>query len=729
MAALGIHSVLDLLTHYPRRYEDWTSSPTIAGLAEGAQASVAATVASVRRRRSHSGRSLVEVVLADGTGRLSCTFFNQPWWSGQLSEGARVVASGKVSSYRGALQMANPSLRVARSDDEDESLETGRLIAVYPESERARLGSAALGRYVAEALERAKDLADPLPPAYRARLGLVDRTTAFRGVHRPEAAADHRRARRRLAFDELWRLQVALVMRKRAAERDARGIAHVVQPRDDGDDLVGRFLEQLPFPLTGAQRRVLREIAADLGAPVPMHRLLQGDVGAGKTVLALAALLYAVQGGHQGALMVPTEVLAEQHLVAALSLLAGLEVDDPDRLGGRRPVSVELLTSRTTAAERARLRDPLGRLTPDIVVGTHALITDDVRFRSLGVVVIDEQHRFGVDQRARLREKGSAGPDPASDPDLLVMTATPIPRTAAMTVYGDLDSSVLDELPPGRVPVRTRWVRDEADEGDVWTLVLAEIARGRQAFVVCPLIGPGGEIDDVDEPDEPDEPDEAAEEHAPGPSLQDAAAPRARPARSAVAEAVRLAAGELAGCRVGLLHGQLPSPQKQAVMAAFRDHDLDVLVATTVVEVGVDVADATVMVVEDADRFGIAQLHQLRGRVGRSGEPSSCFLLARDPTEEAARRLEALEATTDGFELAEIDLELRGEGTVLGARQKGRTDLKLASLARHRDLVVAARQVAEAIVDGDPDLSRHELLADELRLFLGDEEAEYLFRS
>jgi ATP-dependent DNA helicase RecG len=710
LAAMGIVSVLDLLTHYPRRYEDFTACLPIEALREGDEVSVVAWVRRVVRRRARSGRSLVEVVLEDETGRLSCTFFNQPWRSNQVQDGALVVVSGKVGAYRGALQMANPTLRLAPVGAEGQRV--GRVVAVYPESERAKIASASLARFAAEALERAGAFADPLPEPWRRRLGLLGRTEALWAIHRPASIAEANKARRRLAFDELFRLQLALVLRKRAVEREALGISHDVRPRSPEDDLVRRFLAGLPFSLTAAQRRVLCEIETDMASPVPMHRLLQGDVGAGKTVVAFAALLFAVQGGHQGVLMAPTEVLAEQHFAAARSMLAHLDLADPARLGGRRPLGVELLTSRTPSGERERLRDERGRLQPDIVVGTHALLGEGVRFRSLGAVVIDEQHRFGVDQRAYLAEQ-KARSVRGRDPDLLVMTATPIPRTAAMTVYGDLDSSILDELPPGRVGVRTKWVRDAKDEAAVWAHVRAEVAKGHQAYVVCPLVGDGEEAqDDGEEGDEE------------GPARLRGAAP----ARSAIAEAARLGAGELSAVRVGLLHGRLSASEKQAVMASFRDGALDVLVATTVIEVGVDVPSATVMVVEDADRFGIAQLHQLRGRVGRGGQPSACYLLAASANEEAARRLEALEATTDGFELAEIDLELRGEGTVLGARQKGRSDMKLASLARHRDLVRAARKVAESLVDEDPSLASHPLLAEELQLFVGEEEG-YLFRS
>jgi ATP-dependent DNA helicase RecG len=461
-------------------------------------------------------------------------------------------------------------------------------------------------------------------------------------------------------------------------EREAKGIRHVV----DGE-LVTRFHGSLPFPLTGAQQRAIAEIDADLAGPHPMHRLLQGDVGAGKTLVAVSALLVAVQGGHQGALMAPTEVLAEQHHLSLTSMLEGLLIP-AENLFGERQVQVGLLTNKTTAAERARFLD--GEV--DILIGTHALLTEDVTFRDLGVVVIDEQHRFGVEQRAALRGKGN-------DPDVLVMTATPIPRTAAMTVYGDLDMTVLDELPPGRTPITTVWAKGPLEESAAWGRVRSEIEAGHQAYVVCPLIEESEKVE----------------------------------ARSAEDEFERLKAEELAGLRLGLLHGRIPAKDKEMVMAAFRRGDIDVLVATTVIEVGVDVPNATVMVIEDADRFGIAQLHQLRGRVGRGTAESFCYLLGAPNTPEGETRLEAMERTTDGFELAEVDLDLRGEGTILGTRQKGRSDLKLASLRRDKQLVVSAREVAFAIVDDDPTLRNHPVLLDEVRFLVDDEEAEFLFKS
>ncbi|MCU1494233.1 MAG: recG [Acidimicrobiaceae bacterium] len=742
LGALGITSLLDLVMHYPRRWADRTAMATIAELVEGEEVSVHATVRRSSLRHLRGRRTMVEAVLVDGSGpTLSITFFNQAWRASQLAAGAAVVVNGRPTAFRGGLQMTNPRLDVvarptsagdsspsesspARPVPADEAAtvagrHTGRIVPIYPQSDKAGIASHEIDGYVAAALERADRedaFADPLSARRRFELDLVSRAEAFHEIHEPRSFEARDGARRRLAFDELWRLQVALVMRKRAAMAAARGIRH------EGDgELLRRFLDQLPFPLTGAQERAIADVGRDLAGPYPMHRLLQGDVGSGKTVVALAALLRGVEGGYQGAFMVPTEVLAEQHLLASRRHLGGLSTADPSRLGGTREVAIELLTSRTGAAERARITAGLASGSVDILVGTHALLTEDVRFSSLGVVVVDEQHRFGVEQRAALREKGAAG----HDPDLLVMTATPIPRTAAMTVYGDLDSTVLDELPPGRTPVRTQWIDDPLAEGPVWQHVRDEVALGHQVYVVCPLVRAGEQPDDAEEGPELDEPEEDRDAGADRSSEQGD-----RVLRSAVEEHARLVGGELAGCRVGLLHGQLRPSEKEGVMAAFRDARLDVLVATTVIEVGVDVATATVVVIEDADRFGIAQLHQLRGRVGRGTVASTCYLLS--PAVEdtlAGQRLRALEATTDGFELAEVDLELRGEGTVLGARQKGRNDLRLASLRRDRDLVDEARALAESVLDTDPGLARHPLFAEELRLFVGEEEAAYLFKS
>jgi len=711
LAAWGVETVLDLLTTYPRRYVDRTRQADLADLAVGEEAVVLAEVRSTRARRARTGRVVVELRVHDGTGAMTVVFFNQSWRARQLPAGSQALFFGKLETFRGTRQMVNPVVDVLVGVDGDRpgAERTGRIVPVYPQSAKAGLSSWEIGGLVAEALERSGHFADPLPEPWRRRLHLVDRSRAMAGIHRPETMDDVGPARRRLAFDELFRLQLALVLRQRALERDARTIRHAVSPgevarprtADRGGPpatLVESFLAGLPYDLTGAQRRALEVIFADLAGPVPMHRLLQGDVGSGKTVVAVAALLAGVQGGHQGALMVPTEVLAEQHYLVVRSLTEGLVVPDATRLEGSRPVAVGLLTNRTSAAERARLHEGLRSGTVDLLVGTHALLTDEVRFRSLGVVVIDEQHRFGVEQRAALREKGrdAAGPAPdGGDPDLLVMTATPIPRTAAMVVFGDLDMTVLDELPPGRTPVTTSWARTPLEEVGAWARVRTEVAAGRRAYVVCPLVEGSDRVE----------------------------------ARSAVDERERLAGEVLTGIPLGLLHGQMSAPEKDAAMRSFRSGEVPVLVATTVIEVGVDVPEATVIVVEDAGRFGLAQLHQLRGRVGRGGWPSWCYLLGEAPGPEAKARLEAMEATADGFELAEVDLLLRGEGTILGTRQKGRSDLKLASLQRDRDLLDQARRVAEDLAASDPVLERHPVLAEELRLFLDEEEAAFLFRS
>ena len=678
---MGIATVLDLITFYPRRYLDRTNQVSIADLVDGDQAMVLATVRKVGSRRTRQGRSMVEVDLFDGSSYLRVTFFNQPWRAKQLREGVEATVFGKVERYKGRRQMTNPVVDLVGD-------RTGRIVPVYPQSEKAGLMTWEVAGWVAEALRRVPAFEDPLPRRWRDEVELVGRDWAFRQIHEPESMGAKESARIRLAFDELLRLQTVLVMRKRAVERDSVGIRHDV----DGQ-LVGRFRDALPFPLTHAQERAVAEISEDMAGPHPMHRLLQGDVGSGKTVVAVASLLTAVQGAHQGALMAPTEVLAEQHYAGISRLLDGLTVPSEATLFADRPLTVALLTNRTSAADRTRLHARLAEGEVDILIGTHALLTESVAFRSLGCVVIDEQHRFGVEQRAALREKGPG----QVVPDVLVMTATPIPRTAAMTVYGDLDTTILDEMPPGRTPITTSWAKGPMEEAAVWAQVRSQVSAGHQAYVGCPLIDESEKVQ----------------------------------AKSASEEFNRLgsADGELHGLSLGLLHGQMAAAEKEAVMDSFRSRQLDVLVSTTVIEVGVDVPNATVMVIEDADRFGIAQLHQLRGRVGRGSAASWCYLLGAGLGPDSEERLGALERTTDGFELAEVDLELRGEGTILGTRQKGATDLKLASLRRDKDLVAVARQVAFALVDEHPALEGLEGLASEISLLLDEDDRDFLFKS
>ncbi|MDG2211322.1 MAG: ATP-dependent DNA helicase RecG [Acidimicrobiales bacterium] len=676
---IEVRSVLDLITVYPRRYIDRSKQTTIADLTVGEEGMVLVTVSKVATRRMRNRRSLVEVTAEDATGRMKLVFFNQPWRSKQLTEDKEIIIFGRLDLYQGNKQMTNPIVDLVGD-------RTGRIVAVYPQSEVAGVQSWDLDALVAEALRRVmkvRGFEDPVPKEIRENYRLVDRSTAFLQIHRPGSMQEVTEARRRLVFDELLRIQLELVQRKVQLERSAKGISH-----NTSGFLTTAFHEQLPYALTEAQKRVIDEILTDLKKDLPMHRLLQGDVGSGKTVVAVTALLSAVQGGHQGAFMAPTEVLAEQHYLGISDLLQNMNVEDDSTLLGQRPLRVELLTSSASSSQRKLIVEKLANGGVDVVVGTHALIQDEISFFSLGVVVIDEQHRFGVDQRAALREKQSDG----MAPDVLVMTATPIPRTAAMTVYGDLDVSILDEMPLGRTPIETFWIKEEQA---AWESIRGEAEEGRQAYVVCPLI------------DESD-------------SLN---------VRSAEETFTRLSEEVFPDLRVELLHGRIKPNEKNKVMEKFRQGETDILIATTVIEVGVDVPNATVMVVLDAYRFGIAQLHQLRGRVGRGSRSSTCFLVGDAGTSVGEERLKALVQTTDGFELAEVDLELRGEGTIMADRQKGRNDLRLASLRRDREWVEIAREVATDIVSGDPDLNIHIGLRNEISAVLEESDGEYLLKS
>ena len=682
LETLEISSVLDLLQTYPRRWIDRTNEARISDIEVGVDSLVLVKVINVRSVRTKSKKMMVNVSTGDGSGKLSVTFFNQPWRAKQLEPGMQVSVFGKPEMRNGYLQMTNPIVDLIGD-------RTGKIVPIYAQSEKVRIFTWHIAAWVEESLNRcvARGFAETLPEAAVARLGLVGRSTAFRDIHMPESFVARDAARRRLAFDEVFRLQMVLVARKRALERELRGFQHRVS-----GSLIDRFTSSLPFPLTGAQRRVIREISEDLVLARPMHRLLQGDVGSGKTIVAVQTMLCSVQGGHQAAIMAPTEVLAEQHASSIRQLLDGLQIPDDTNLLGDRPLCVELLTSRVTGEPRRKILAGVADGTIDILIGTHALIQESVVFSRLGVIVIDEQHRFGVEQRAALRDKAIDNPN-GSMPDVLTMTATPIPRTAALTVYGDLDVSVLDELPPGRTPIATQWVNGVESEKMMWGDIRKRLAEGQQAYVVCPLI------------DESEKLEVASAEK----TFHD------------------LQAGELKSARVGLLHGRMSSSEKEATMNAFRALKIDVLVATTVIEVGVDVPNATAMVILDADRFGIAQLHQLRGRVGRGAISSECYLVTSDA--EPGPRVQALVATTDGFELAEIDLDLRGEGAIKDTRQKGRSDLNLASLRRDRDLIELARAAAFEIVDADPLLTSHTTLRDELELLLTEEEIEFLFKS
>lgn len=711
LSEIGIETVFDILTYYPRRYVDRTRQVALSELAVGEEALVLARVRRCQLRRTKNGRTLVEVDAFDGTGYLHVVFFNQPWRSKQLQEGTEAAFFGKLERFRNIEQMSNPIVDLIGD-------RTGRIVPIYPQSEKAGIPTWEIAKYIDDALSRAGDIIDPIPEDLLDKMDLIDRNSAIHLIHKPSSLTEMAAARKRLAFDELLRLQLMLVQSKVETALTSKGISHDVVPifgnqthtsrlnsglfqppepqiARNGTDLVQRFFASLPFDLTNAQKRALDEIANDMRSPIPMHRLLQGDVGSGKTLVALGMLLMAVQGGYQGALMAPTEVLAEQHMLALTRLLKGFKAPGSSDLGlfagEERELRVELLTGKVPAARRRKLLDDLSSGVIDIVVGTHALISEAVAFKNLGAVVIDEQHRFGVEQRAILRERSRSGH--GLDPDMLIMTATPIPRTAAMTVFGDLDLTVLDEMPPGRTPILTRWAKNQEQYQLVFDRVRDEISKGRQVYVVCPLV-------------------EGSERVV---------------AKSATDEYERLSQAELKGLRVGLLHGQMQPGEKEEVMDRFRNHQLDALVSTTVIEVGVDVPNATVMVIEDAERFGIAQLHQLRGRVGRGQYKSYCYLISLVDSGETNERLEALVKSTDGFYLAEKDLELRGEGTILGRRQKGRSDLKLASLAKDRDLVALAQVVAKEIVGGDPSLKEFPQLAHELEAFIGPDDTEFLF--
>ena len=697
----GIRSVTDLLFHIPRRYIDRSQRMRLDEVEEGVETTVIGRVLRVTVRRPRRRMVIVEAVVGNDTGSVRAVWFNQEYQARRLDRGAEVALSGKIERYRGRMQITSPAVDILATGREN--LAVDRVVPVYRALGEATPAYLRLG--IHNALKRSRPIADPLPSGIRKAHALIGRDRAVASVHFPESLRAARPARRRLVFDEFFRLEVALAMAKQRKMADSVGISH--RAGDEGA-LVERFVDGLPFRLTGAQQRVIDEIAADLAAPYPMHRLLQGEVGSGKTVVAVATVLTGVQGGYQAAVMAPTEVLAEQHYEGITRLLAdsGMAARpqgavslfdlDTDRGDGSGLVVALLTGNRAEVNLRRRgttKRDELvewvvdGRI--DILIGTHALIQEGVRFRRLGIAVVDEQHRFGVHQRVKLKDKAEG-----VDPDLLIMTATPIPRTLSMTLYGDLDVSEIDEMPPGRKPVKTCSASmDHRGLEKAQETIRREAASGRQAFVVCPLVDGSVRVE----------------------------------AASAVAEYERLGT-VLPDLSLGLLHGQMTPSRKEAVMESFRNGETDVLVATTVIEVGIDVPNATVMVIRDADRFGLSQLHQLRGRVGRGPDPAQCILLADPTTEDGAKRIDAMVKHSDGFHLAEEDLRIRGHGTVFGARQSGFSDLRIADILKDRRELMAARREAFALVAEDPGLERHPEIGEEVRVLLG-EQVEWLFRS
>ncbi|MBT2509607.1 ATP-dependent DNA helicase RecG [Streptomyces sp. ISL-98] len=710
---LDLHTVGDLLHHYPRRYAERGELTQLADLPLDEHATVVAQVADARVLRFNNGKGQrLEVTLTDGSGRLQLVFFGKSIYHHQkeLLPGRRGMFSGKVGIFRNVRQLSHPAYEMLGKDSGADAVEAwaNQLIPLYPAC--AQMESWKIAKTVDLVLASMEatgwqEVADPLPPALREGRGLTDLPDAFRKVHRPQTKVDIAEARDRLKWDEAFVLQVALA-RRRFADTQLPAVAR--RPAPGG--LLDAFDAKLPFTLTDGQQKVSKEIFDDLATEHPMHRLLQGEVGSGKTMVALRAMLAVVDAGGQAALLAPTEVLAQQHHRSITEMMG--ELAEGGMLGGaEQGTKVVLLTgSMGMAARRQALLD-LVTGEAGIVIGTHALIEDKVQFHDLGLVVVDEQHRFGVEQRDALRSKGK------QPPHLLVMTATPIPRTVAMTVFGDLETSVLDQLPAGRSPIATHVVpaKDKPHFlARAWERVREEVESGHQAYVVCPRIG-----------DDEDEPKGAKAAKKKAAADED---PEKRPPLAVLEIADQIASGPLKGLRVEVLHGRMQPDDKDDVMRRFSAGDVDVLVATTVIEVGVNVPNATAMVIMDADRFGVSQLHQLRGRVGRGSAAGLCLLVSEMHEASPARaRLAAVAATLDGFELSRIDLEQRREGDVLGQAQSGvRSSLRMLAVIDDEEVIVAAREEAVAVVTEDPDLERLPELRTALDALLDKEREQYL---
>ncbi|MHB1125994.1 MAG: ATP-dependent DNA helicase RecG [Bacillota bacterium] len=642
---LGINTVEELLYHIPRRYEDRRQIKNLSSMIPGNTETVHGKILAVDVLAPRRGLTVTKAAISDGTMIAYAVWFNQPYMKQQLKKESDLLVTGKVRRNFGTTEIMVVDYEVLDGRD---SLHGGRIVPVYPLTEE--VGQRRLRSVIYQALQSSAPLVQDLLPAWlRVKYQLMGTPDALWNIHYPGEMRDQERARRTLAFEELFLFQLGLQKFRRIKRADTGGIAH-----KGAAGRMEEFIRRLPFALTGAQRRVLKDVLGDMGIPRPMSRLLQGDVGSGKTIVAVAALYQAVISGYQSALMVPTEILAEQHYLTIRDLLHPLGV------------RVELLVSGMPRSEREDRLECIREGTAQVIVGTQALIQEKVQFASLGLVVIDEQHRFGVRQRSSLQQKGSV-------PDVLVMTATPIPRTLALTLYGDLDLSVIDELPPGRRQVITRFY-PEKKRGDVYELIRQELGKGRQAYVVCPLVEES-EILQVE---------------------------------AAVQMAERLQEEVFPQHHVGLMHGRLKMDEKESVMTAFRRGEIQVLVATTVVEVGVDVPNASVMLIEGAERFGLAQLHQLRGRVGRGPYASYCMLLGKLPTPEARGRIAVMTKTNDGFVIAEEDLKLRGPGEFFGTKQHGLPELRVANLVTDADLLETARMEARDLLLKDPDLRKPE---------------------
>jgi ATP-dependent DNA helicase RecG len=678
---LGVKTIRDLLYFFPHRHLDYSQRKYISQLAEGEEQTIMANVWQAQVTML-GGRRGTEAIVGDETGNVRVVWFNNPYLAKSLPTNTQVVLSGKVSLFGGRHVFESPEWELL---EDKELVHTGRLVPLYPLTQGLR------PRQVRKLMKQVVDqwawqVEDFLPPELRRRCNLVELPQAIAQAHYPEDEAAKDGARIRLAFDELFTLQLGVLGRKRDWQESQPGTPLSVNP-----PLLDAFLKSLPFELTDAQRRVLGELLADLEKPRPMSRLLQGEVGSGKTVVATATLLVTAASGYQGAFMAPTEILAEQHFTNVCQLLSrtGHQVAEEDNLRSysgllSHPLTVALLIGDLNQAKKQEIQQRIMAGDIDIIIGTHALIQKEVEFHRLGLAVVDEQHRFGVAQRSALRQKGF-------NPHVLVMTATPIPRTLALTLYGDLDLSVIDELPPGRQVVKTKWLKP-AQRDSAYAFLRRQVAEGRQAFIICPLV----------------EESEAIE------------------AKAAVVEYERLSREVFPNLRLGLIHGRMSAVEKDEVMHRFRAGELDVLVSTPVVEVGIDVPNATVMLVESADRFGLSQLHQFRGRVGRGQEQSYCMLLSQNPSEIGRERLDLIEKIQDGFQLAEEDLRLRGPGEFFGTRQSGLPDLRMAKLSDVA-LLELARSEAIRLFDDDPRLGKpeHHLLAKELARVWQYGEAEW----
>jgi ATP-dependent DNA helicase RecG len=724
----GLSTVGDLLRHYPRRYFARGELTDLASLRDGDHVTVLARIATVSKipmRNRHSDR--IEAVVTDGTAKVVLAFFHKPqYWMRVLLPGQLGLFAGEVSTFRGRRQFIHPDCEMLQADESVASELAAEyateLIPVYPASRK--ISSWRIAKAVQVVLDTLDIGEDPLPAELRERHGLRGLADAIRGIHRPLDPADVKSAKDRLKWDEAFVMQAALAQRRLAAAA-MPAVPRPLQPAGQG--IAADFDKRLPFELTKGQIAVGETISHDLSCAFPMHRLLQGEVGSGKTVVAVRAMLQVVAAGGQAALLAPTEVLAQQHYRSVTAMLGPLA--DGGRLGGTEHATrVALLTGSVGAAARRSALSDTFTGDAGILIGTHALLEDRVQFADLGLVVIDEQHRFGVEQRDALREK-TAG----SRPHVLVMTATPIPRTVAMTVFGDLEVSTLTELPAGRSKIASHVV-PAADKPRflerAWERVREEVAGGRQAYVVCPRIGSGdASAEDLAALADPGPEGLAGQESLADPDgLADEDGPR-RPPLAVLDIAPMLADGPLAGLRVEILHGKMPPDEKDRVMQAFSAGQVDVLVATTVIEVGVDVPNATVMVIMDAERFGVSQLHQLRGRVGRGSAPGLC-LLVTEAAGAAHERLEAVAATSDGFRLSRLDLEQRREGDVLGAVQAGRrSSLKLLRVLHDEDLIGLARDEASSVVEADPQLNAHQALRGAMDELLGPQRAEFLDKS